>query len=179
MKANAFPFRAFGILAVTGGAARLVASFVPWQENSLLLEAFYLTIDLCLLFGLTGFYVLHAGSLGAAGFVAYLIWGSGIALIAGPDGEAFGANIYQAGVGVIAVGALLLSGLLLMRRISPRAAPLCWLGAVAVSAIGAATGFADIGFAVGGVLFGAGYIAAGAWQIRQGVRLAPPARDPL
>jgi len=158
--------RILGLLAILGGGVRIVTSFVPWVDGSLALEAVALGIDLCLLFGLTGFYVAFSARLGAAGFVGYLVAASGIALIAGPDGEAFGIDIYQAGVAVIAAGLAVLSLILLIRRIAPPAA-LLWFGAIAAAVGGGALGYPGQAFAVAGAAFGAGFVAAGFSTMRQ------------
>lgn len=159
--------KVFAALAAAGGAMRVIASFMPWTPENAGLEAFYLAIDLALLFGLTGFYLAVAGRTGIAGLAGYLVAASGIALIVGPDGTAFGIDLYQAGVVVIALGLVILSAALLLAREARLAAAL-WLVAIAAAPAGAALGQPGFGFAVAGVLFGAAFIVAGlhAWRGR-------------
>ncbi len=153
--------RIFGAMAVLGGGARVVSSFIPWTPNSVWLEAFYLFIDINLLFGLIGFYFTYGVRLGAAGLAAFLIAASGVALIAGPDGESFGVDIYQTGVMVIAIGLSGFSILLLLRRVRPFLPPVCWISSFVIGGLGGPVGFPDQAFVAGGILFGLGFLFAG------------------
>ncbi len=148
-------------MAVLGGGARVISSFIPWTSDNRWLEAFYLFIDINLLFGLVGFYFAYGIRLSAVGLVAFLIAASGIAFIAGPDGESFGVDVYQAGLVVIAVGLGAFSLLLLLQRVRPLLPPACWIGSFVIGGLGGPAGFPDQAFLVGGVLFGLGFLFAG------------------
>ncbi|VAW07930.1 hypothetical protein MNBD_ALPHA05-1046 [hydrothermal vent metagenome] len=153
--------RNLGGLAIIGGALRIIAGFIPWQADVLWLEGLYLATDLCLLFGLVGFYLARGRETGLAGFGAFVIAASGIALIAGPDVPFLNIDIYQAGVSVIAIGLGVFSVLFLLRGLTPKAPPILWLASFVVSILGNVMGYGDQGFLAGGVLFGAGFIFAG------------------
>ncbi len=157
--------RVLGLLAVLGGGVRIVTSFISWDDASASLEALALGIDLCLLFGLTGFYFAFSARLGPIGFIGFLIAASGIAIITGPDGDAFGVDIYQAGVAIIAAGLAILSAILLIRRIAPFTAML-WLASIAAAIVGGALGYPNEGFIAAGVAFGAGFGVAGIATMR-------------
>ncbi len=153
--------RFFGYQAIAGGVARVASSFIPWSPNNDWLEAFYFFVDINLLFGLTGFYLASAERLGRTGFTAFLIAATGIVLIIGPDGKSFGVDIYQAGVAIIALGIGVFSINFLLRGAGSMLAPVIWLFSIVAVIFGAAAGFADQAFAVGGVFFGFGFIFAG------------------
>jgi len=153
--------RFFGFQAIIGGATRVVSSFIPWSPNNDWLEAFYFFVDINLLFGLIGYYLANAERLGRTGFVAFLIAATGIVLIIGPDGTSFGIDIYQAGVAIIALGISVFSINFLLRGASSMFAPAIWLISIVAVFFGAAAGFTDQAFALGGVFFGFGFIFAG------------------
>jgi hypothetical protein len=153
--------RNLGGLAIIGGALRIIAGFIPWQANVGWLEGLYLATDLCLLFGLVGFYLARGRETGIAGFGAFVIAASGIALIAGPDVTFLNLDIYQAGVSVIAIGLGVFSVVFLLRGLAPKAPPVLWLASFVVSILGSVIGYSDQGFLAGGVLFGAGFVFAG------------------
>lgn len=125
-----------------------------------MLEAVAFAVDLGFLFGLTGFWVQNAKALGAPGLITYLIAASGIALIAGPDGEEVGVDIYLAGAHVIGIGLVLMSIVIFVRRIPARIAAAAWLLSAVANTAGLAMERPE-GFLVAGVLFGAGFICAG------------------
>lgn len=154
-------FRVLGLAAIAGGGLRIASAFVPWAPNLAWLEAFYLVIDLLLLLGLMGFYFACRARLGVMGFIAFAISESGIAFILGPDGVAFGIDIYATGVLVITIGLTLLSLAILARRGAPWWIAASWIGAAVAGAGGAAAGQAELGFFAGGILFGLGFVAAG------------------
>ena len=153
--------RLLGVAAILGGLLRIGSAFIPWAPNVAWLEAFYLVIDVLLLFGLMGFYFAHRARLGAFGFVAFVIAESGIAAIVGPDATAFGIDTYATGVLVITIGLTLLSLAILATRGAPWWVAACWLGSAIVGVGGSALGQAELGFFAGGILFGLGFIAAG------------------
>jgi hypothetical protein len=154
------PYRLLGAVAIAAGLARVASTFLPWKAGDAGLEAFALAIDIGLLLGLSGFYFRHAAKLGVVGLLGYAVAASGIAFITGPDGEAFGVDTYETGATVIGLGLLVLSVMLLLRKVAPIAG-LAWIAAVAASLAGSAAGQAELGFAVAGVLFGLGFASAG------------------
>ncbi len=153
--------RFFGVLAVVGGAGRVISSFVPWSPNNSWLEVFYLLIDINLLFGLIGFYLANAERLGRTGFGAFLIAATGIALIVGPESAGLGVDIYQASLVIVGLGIGVFSVNFLLRGGGSMLAPAIWLASILATMFGAAAGFADHAYTVGGVIFGIGFIFAG------------------
>jgi hypothetical protein len=157
-------WRMLGAAAVAGGALRIVSAFVPWAAGVAWLEAFYLAIDVLLLFGLMGVYFAHRERLGVAGFVAFALAETGIASIVGPDSVAFGIDAYQIGVAVIAIGLSLFAAVLLVRRAGPVVAPILWIASTVAGLGGSGIGQPEFGFLAGGILFGLGFVAAG-WDL--------------
>lgn len=156
------PRRFFGVLAIAAGAARIATTFlVDWSRPSLPLEAVALAVDFGLLFGLTGFYFANVDRLGLVGLLGYLCAASGVAFIFGPDGEAYGVDIYRTGVAVIGVGLFILAIPMALAGVA-RVAAAMWIAAVLVTLGGDVVGRAAEGFALAGVFFGAGFVAAGA-----------------
>lgn len=153
--------RVFGIFAIAAGLARIASSFIDWRESGGALEAFALAIDLGLLFGLTGFWLAHAKELGPFGLAAYLVAASGIALITGPDGTAYGVDVYETGVTIIGLGLAFLGAVILARGVDARLGAIAWLLAVAASVGGGAIGKPEEGFMAAGIIFGAGFVFAG------------------
>jgi len=153
-----------GVCAIAGGALRIASGFVPWVPGVAWLEALYFAIDSLLLFGLMGVYFAHRGRLGVLGLATFAIAEIGIASIVGPDTTAFGIDTYQAGVAAISVGLSLFGVVMLIRRAGHVVAPLCWIISTLAGVGGSATGQAEFGFLVGGLLFGLGFVAAG-WNL--------------
>lgn len=152
-------FRLAGAAAVLGGAMRIATSFVPW-DGSASIEAVAFAVDVLLLFGLMGIYVAHRAALGWFGLAAFVLAQTGIASIVGPDTQAFGIDTYQAGVAAISIGLALLSAAMLTKRIDVAAA-ISWIASLIVGAGAGFIGQAVMGFHIGGILFGLGFVAAG------------------
>lgn len=159
--------RFFGFLAIAGGGGRVVSSFIPWSPNNAWLEAFYLFIDVNLLFGLIGFYFANAERLGKTGFAAFFIASTGIALITGPESTGFGIDIYQASLVIVGLGLAVFSVNFLLRGAGSMFAPAIWLASILTVLFGGAAGFADLAFMLGGVFFGFGFVFAGVSLLQQ------------
>ena len=149
-----------GGAAVLGGAMRIAMAFVPWAPGVAWLEAVAFAIDVLLLFGLMGVYVVHRAALGWFGFAAFVLAETGIASIVGPDTVAFGIDTYLAGVHAIAVGLALLGAVMLSVRVEIMAGA-CWIASLVVGLAGGLIGQGAAGFLIGGILFGLGFVAAG------------------
>jgi hypothetical protein len=160
--------RVLGWAAILGGALRIASAFIPWAPAQAWLEILYLAIDVFLLFGLMGVYLAHRDRVGVIGFVAFAIAETGIASIVGPDGvvPAYGIDTYQLGVLVIAVGLTFFAIVQVVARAGPPWAPLCWVASMIVGVGGSFGGNPEIGFLIGGVLFGAGFVLAGLTLMR-------------
>lgn len=159
-------FRILGAAAVLGGALRIVSAFVPWEQNVAWLEAFYFVIDVALLFGLMGIYFVHRERLGLAGFAAFAVAETGIASIVGPDGMAFGLDAYQLGVFAISFGLTAFGVVMLIKRAGSAVAAGCWILSLLVGLGATVSNQPEAGFVAGGVLFGAGFVIAGAALVR-------------
>ncbi|NJK46585.1 MAG: hypothetical protein HC933_22135 [Pleurocapsa sp. SU_196_0] len=70
------------VLAVLAGVLRIVAAFILELPE---IEAFYLVIDLCILFGLIGVFGARLETLGWCGLIGFVVALTGAALIVGPD----------------------------------------------------------------------------------------------
>lgn len=159
--------KAFAILCIVAGLARAFFSFVPWQNDRVDLEIIALLIDLGTLFGLCAFYFPQSQKLGILGFVGFILTASGLAIITGVDGQAFGIDVYSAGTLIIGCGLLVFSAALLLAKLAPRAAAL-WLAMIATQAVFTSIAMADLGFVLVGILYGLGFVALG-WSSLQKV----------
>lgn len=163
-------FRILGAAAILGGGLRMGSSFIPW-DGSAAIEALAFAIDVSLLFGLMGVYLADRARLGAAGFMSFAVSEAGIASIVGPDGMVLGLDTYQLGVLVIAFGLFAFGVVMLVRRAGSALAALLWIGAPGASVAGTLINQPEAGFATGGVLFGAGFVAAGVRLVSPGDRV--------
>jgi hypothetical protein len=77
---------------------------------------------------------------------------------------AYGIDTYQLGVLAITVGLTLFALVQLVARAGPSGAPLCWVASMLVGVGGSFGGKPEMGFLVGGVLFGLGFVVAG-WAL--------------
>lgn len=154
-------YRLAGAAAMFGGGLRIATAFVPWDSSSAVLELLALKIDLLCLFGLVGIYLANRARAGFVGLLAFVVAASGIASIVGPDTMAFGIDTYQIGVAVIVFG-LAIFGLTVIRGALPlRIAGLCWILSLAIGHVGALAGYSSEAFLIGGILYGAGFVAGG------------------
>ncbi len=155
-------WRLSGLAAIVGGGLRVVSALEPWRASGEMTEIIYAVTDITLLFGLMGIYLAASARLGPLGLAAFVVAESGIASIVGPDTQVFGTDMYQLGVTVISLGLCALGVLMLVLKTGPRIAGLCWIASTAVGAGGPMLGQAEAGFFVGGILFGVGFVVAGA-----------------
>jgi hypothetical protein len=153
-------FRILGGAAVLGGGLRIVSAFVPWEQNIAWLEAFYFVIDVALLFALMGVYFAERGRLGFAGFVAFALAETGIASIVGPDGMAFGLDVYQLGVFAISIGLAILGMVMLVTRAGSAIAASCWILSLVVGLAATFANQPEAGFVAGGILAGVALMRA-------------------
>lgn len=155
-----------GAAALLGGGARIVASFIPWSPGEPSLEALYAAIDMLLLLGLVGLYGRKSTVLGAPGLVAFIVAVCSFSFIGGPDADPFGFSTYQVGAAVLALAMASFGAVALVRRAMPPWAPIGWIASLLAGLLAAATGGAS-GLAAAGVLFGAGFTAAGLAMMRE------------
>lgn len=154
-------FRLSGISALLAGLLRTAASFLPFfkVESSTGVELLYFLIDILILFGLIGVYLIQHEKAGYNGFFGFLLAMTGTALIVGPEG----ADIYRMGAGTIALGMLLLAFGSLRANVLTNRAPLFWMASTLSGIVGSwFSGRAtEYGFFIAGLAFGLGFALAG------------------
>jgi len=125
----------------------------------------YFAIDFLLLLGLFGLYAEHAAKIGWFGAAGLAVFVFGILIVRSPHVSFFGAGGYQAGAAIALLGITALGAMMLLQGIA-RLAPLLWFGALAAGLLGAAGLQAGLATAIAGLLFAAGFVAAGAASLR-------------
>ncbi len=160
-------FRFAGFSAIAGGMLRIVSAFVPWVPASAGLEVFYLCIDVALLAGLFGVYLSLAEELGVLGLIAFGVAAAALASLVGPDPERFGIDFYGFGSSIHAAGLAGLGVVLWRTRAGSRAVAAAWI-AVPLLAVGfEAAGYPALGFQLVGIVYGAGFVAAGGGLLKR------------
>lgn len=154
--------RVGAVAAVIGGGLRIVSTFIPYEADSMMMEALYAVIDVCLMLGLIAVYLASAEAVGAIGLVAFLVALAGIASIVGPDAQAFGVDLYRIGALVFVAGLAGLAVQLLRARRMVASAGL-WVATLAAALLTMAVPQA---FVVSGLCLGAGYVLAGVGMLR-------------
>lgn len=152
-----------GLAAIGGGLARIFAAF-PLLTNPTDLEWLYAAIDVLLLFGLIGIYLARAERLGFLGLASFGVGAAALSFIGGPDADPFGFSTYEQGATVLAIAMAGLSLAWLRAGERPLWAPLCWFGSLLAAGVFARlpAPLPDHAFMAAGVLFGAGFVLAGA-----------------
>ncbi len=162
-----FLLRSAGAAAILAGALRIAASFIPYAEGSLSLEALYLVIDLGLLFGLMGFYVVDFPFSGYPGFIGFAMAGAGTALIVGPDGMMGPVDIYRAGALLMTLGLLVWSAGSWKSSRLPLLTRGLWIASALLGIGGALLSLGNVTFLLAGLAFGLSFVIAGLhlWRI--------------
>jgi hypothetical protein len=173
-------FRLAGAASMAGGALRIFASF-PLIEDAITLEWLYAGIDVLLLFGLIGIYLARAERLGLLGLASFGVAAAALSFIGGPDADPFGFGTYQEGATVLAIAMVGLSIGWLRAGERPLVAPGCWFASVVAAGVlgWLPAPMPTYGLPAAGVLFGAGFLAAGIDLLRSargGSRAGPAAR---
>jgi hypothetical protein len=150
-----------GLAAVLAGVLRAAASFWTSAERSVALELLYLLVDILILFGILGVFAFLVERFGVAGFLGFLLGVVGTAIIAGPDGELGGVDMYAAGSAVLAVGLVLLAVGSWNAAMLPHWVPVLWVLTAVLGSVGVAVDGLDTLFVVSGVTFGLSFIGAG------------------
>lgn len=155
-------FRLAGVAAIAGGLLRILASF-PVTEDRITIEWLYTAIDVFLLFGVMGVYLVRADRLGFLGMASFGVAVAALSFIGGPDADPFGFSTYQDGAMALAIAMIGLSIAWLRAGERPWIAPIGWFGSVvAAGVLGRLPDpFPSYGLAAAGVLFGAGFVSAG------------------
>jgi len=158
-------YRAAAVAALLGGAARIFAAF-PFIDDPVTLEWLYTAIDILLLFGLMGIYLIRAARLGLLGAASFAIAVAALSFIGGPDADPFGFSTYEQGAATLAIAMVGFSLAWLRARETPYWPALCWFASVIAAGVMALlpAPIPDYGLAAAGVLFGAGFMFAG-WDL--------------
>lgn len=160
-------FRASGAAALAGGVLRIIAAF-PVSDDPVTLEWLYTIIDVLLLFGIMGIYLSRAARLGFLGLASFGVAVAALSFIGGPDADPFGFSTYQEGAAAFAIAMVALSLAWLRAGEKPLFAPACWFASVIAAGVMAMlpAPLPSYGFAVAGILFGAGFALAGLGLLR-------------
>jgi hypothetical protein len=160
------PLRLAAFAAIAGGLLRALAVLLPISDMSQQsLQQFYFVTDFLLLLGVFGLYARNSAKLDLVGAACLSIFVFGILVVRSPHVTLFGAGGYQAGAAIALLGIVGLGTMMLSRGIA-HLAPILWFLALAAG-LSAAMGFqAGPATAIAGLLFGAGFVAAGAGSLR-------------
>jgi hypothetical protein len=150
-------FKLSGAAALAGGLLR-IASALPLGLDQVTLEGLWTAIDIMLSLGLIGIYLVRAEKLGLLGLAGFTLAMAALSFIGGPDRDVFGFSTYEQGAAALAISLAGFSLAWLRAGERPWAAPLCWFATLI------AAGIPDYGAMAAGVLFGAGFVAAG-WDL--------------
>lgn len=155
-------FRLAGAAAVAAGLARIGVAF-PILPDPIAAQWAYTAIDVLLLFALMGIYLRRAESLGFLGLASFGVGIAALSFIGGPDADPFGFSTYEQGAAALAIAMAGLSIAWVRANQRPLAPPLLWFASlVAAGALAALPApWPAHGFTLAGVLFAAGFVAAG------------------
>jgi hypothetical protein len=159
--------RLSGAAALIGGTLRIADAFISHAFAGPIVQLIYFATDLFLLFGLAGIYLRRSRSVGMGGFAGLVVTVLGI-LIVRSSTVLFASAGYAIGAGVTLVGLAVLSVFILLRRAGSPLAPLLWLAAVVLGLAGASAAAPYWIASLAGIVFGAGFVAAGIELMRAG-----------
>ncbi len=164
MKQDAL-YKLAGFAAIAGGLIDIIRVF-PVLTDPITREWLYTVIDILLVFGLIGIYLVRAEKLALLGLASFAVTMAGLNFIGGPDADPFGFSTGEQGMAVIAIGMIGFSIAWLRAGERPLSPPLLWLGsAVAAGVLGMMPApIPDYALKVATILFGAGFVMAG-WQL--------------
>jgi hypothetical protein len=154
-------FKLSGVAAVAGGALRVADGFTAGVLSEHTLQLLYFATDFFFVLGLMGIYARRATSLGIAGLIGFVVAILGFLIIRSSTLNFFGQGGYMLGATVVALGMAVMSVAILIRKNGSRCAAALWLFSLALGIVGAVSGVAFAG-RTAGVVFGAGFIVAGA-----------------
>lgn len=144
-----------GAAAILGGALRVVDSFTGNMFTAHTLDVLYFVNDVLLMFGLIAWYAARAARLGAAGLIGFAVAVTGVLVIRSV--QVFHPKGYMLGSAMFLLGLVIMNAPMLARR---EPAVWLWIAATLVAVVAyLASGPMAV---VAGVLFGLGFMAAGA-----------------
>lgn len=161
-------YKLSGLAAILGGGLDILRVF-PILTDPITREWLYAAIDVLLVFGLIGIYLIRAERLALLGLASFAVTMAGLSFIGGPDADTLGFSTGEQGMAVIAIGMIGLSIAWLRASEKPIAPPICWFGsAVAAGVLGMLPAPApDYALKAATILFGAGFVLAGLQFIRR------------
>lgn len=154
-------YRMSGVAAVAGGALRIASSF-PISQDPVTLDWLYTGIDVLLLMGLMGIYLVRAEKLGFLGLASFGVAVAALSFIGGPDADVFGFSTYEQGAAALAIAMVGLSMAWVRVGERPLWPAFAWFGSVVVvGLLGFIQPLAAYGMPAAGILFGLGFVLAG------------------
>ena len=168
-------YRLAALCAVGGGLLRLASPFAPVILGERALQLSWLAIDGLLLFALIGLYGSRWERLGVTGLAGFVIAILGLLMVRSASAALFGPASYAVGASVWSVGQALFAAALLLNRAGLRTASILWLVSLALGLMASLIRLPTLhplldGVALAGMVFAAGYVAAGGSVLRE-----PPA----
>lgn len=158
--------RVCGAAAIAGGALRIAEAYLATTNAVRAQQVAYLITDIFLALGLCGIYASLHKILGLVGLLAFLVSLAGLLVVRASALFPVGAGAYLIGATITLVGTVGLGTVLLARSAFPHAGPVLWIASLVVGLAGMAPGAPAWFVALAGVIFGAGFIAAGAALLR-------------
>ena len=158
--------RIFGSAGIIAGALGAVSPFVSARLSAEWLELLYVIIDLGLILGLTGLYLVHMTRLNRIGGGAFIVALCGLALIAGPDAPLFGVSAYLIGTPIIGIGVATFSVALLTAGLGSRLGSVLLVVAFILGAVATVLPQITALAMLSGIVFGLGFIANGVHVFR-------------
>jgi len=154
-------YRLSGMAAVAGGALRIATAF-PLGQDAVSLEWLYTGIDILLLFGLIGIFLLRAERLGFLGLASFIVAVAALSFIGGPDADPFGFSTYEQGAATLAIALVGVSMAWVRAGERPLGPPICWFASVIVAGLlSYVPPLSAYGLPAAGALFGLGFVLAG------------------
>lgn len=147
--------------AILAGLLRIGSSFLPYAEPTPTHKLLYLTIDLCILFGLLAIYFYQYAELGRAGLAGFIFALAGAAIIVGPDGSIGSVPMYQLGSALLLVGLAVIAIAGWRLACIPRWALASWLLSLVLGVATTVPATPAAVFALAGLSFGIGFLGAG------------------
>jgi hypothetical protein len=148
------------LAAIAGGALRIAAGVAPSTMDASSRELLYFVIDALLIAGLMGLYLERRHALGWSGIIGFGVAVLGLLIVRSAHVRFFGVGGYAIGAPVALIGTTLL-GVSLALHGTQRLAAGLWVTSFViglVASFGARESWIPL---AAGMIFGAGFVAAG------------------